>query len=315
MSLTPIDAGRIRRAAQGDLREFSKPGCFKVVDTYRELALFVFATGHRFCSYIIADRFHSYLYAHTLFVCLLISPVHSYAQKADMVVVRVILNTEDKGDHFSLLTAYGDALFLPTTLKKLGLQHVSPQVVIDGEAYVSLASLAPEVNFTLDAKESTLLITADPGLFRKHRVDLGRQRPRQVNVKENSAVLNYSLHSSMQDDLAHTVFSVPWEIAIKLGDLLGFSSFSYTRTKSDESFVRLLTNISVDNAETFQRYILGDVVATSGDGGGSGLFGGFSVSKNFAMRPGFIKFPGLELSSVLQTPSEVAVYVNDRLVR
>ena len=205
--------------------------------------------------------------------------------------------------------------FLPTTLKKLGLQHVSPQVVIDGEAYVSLASLAPEVNFTLDAKESTLLITADPGLFRKHRVDLGRQRPRQVNVKENSAVLNYSLHSSMQDDLALTVFSVPWEIAIKLGDLLGFSSFSYTRTKSDESFVRLLTNISVDNAGTFQRYILGDVVATSGDGGGSGLFGGFSVSKNYAMWPGFIKFPGLELSSVLQTPSEVAIYVNDRLVR
>jgi outer membrane usher protein len=246
----------------------------------------------------------------------LVLPGYGFAQKVETVVLKVILNAEDKGEYLLFLSADGDVLLSPETLSQLGFQEVPAKAATGEEAYVSLASLAPEVSFAIDEKTSALLITADPRLLQKHVVDLERHRPRQVvHLEQPAAFLNYNLRYSMGDAFDFTALSLPWETGIRIGNFLGFSNFSYTRTRNDDTFVRLLTNITMDDHKTLRRYILGDIIATSGESGGSGFFGGFSVSKNFAITPYFIRFPGLEFSGLLRTPSEVEIYVNDLLVR
>jgi outer membrane usher protein len=243
-------------------------------------------------------------------------PDSGIAQRTETVVLKIILNAEDKGEHLLLLTADQDVLFPLVTLKQLGFQDVPTKGIMSEEAYVSLTALAPEVSFAIDEKASALLITADPRLLQKHVVDLEHQRSRQVaHLKQNAAFLNYALRTSLEEAFDFTSLSLPWEVGVRIGDVLGFANFSYTRTSGEDTFVRLLTSITRDDPQTLRRYTLGDIIATSGDSGGSDLFGGVSFSKNFAIIPHFIRYPGLEFSGLLRTPSDVEIYVNDLLVR
>jgi outer membrane usher protein len=60
--------------------------------------------------------------------------------------------------------------------------------------------------------------------------------------------------------------------------------------------------------------VVGDFSANTGQLGGGGSFAGLSLSRNLGLDPYLVTFPGLNVTGVLETPSDVDIYVNDQLV-
>ena len=70
----------------------------------------------------------------------------------------------------------------------------------DTIARVSLASLAPQITFTLDEAEIRLIVSADPALLRATEVAISNPRPPGWKVSSNKAFfLNYSSNWSTDD--------------------------------------------------------------------------------------------------------------------
>ena len=238
-------------------------------------------------------------------------------QASETVVLRIFVNTEDKGDYFMLLTKEADVLLRLPDFLEIGFRETAnvPETTIEQEKYVSLKSLAPLVTFEVDEYDSALRITTEPTLLEKSIVDLGYKGPADVLYTQDSAAfINYGLNYSAVDSFNFRSLTLPWEAGISIDGTLGFSSFSYTKTDEDENFSRLFSNITVDDRITLRRVVLGDFSAYSGTLGSGGIFGGLSISKDYAINPTFRRFPGLEFTGVLETPSEVELYMNDLLV-
>src|SRR5262245_22445385 len=198
------------------------------------------------------------------------------AQETQGAVLKIIVNSVDHGERFVRITDDGDVLVSTTTLREIRFMNLPPEHVIDEVPYVSLRALAPLVRFVIDRTEGTLIITADPRAFETLRLDLGVRFPSgTIMVADNSAFLNYDLGL---DDHGFASLGFFGEAGLRLGSHLGYTSFAYNRTRSDSTLVRLLTQIVTDNPAKVRRVTLGDLVATSGPSGGSGLMGGVSIS-------------------------------------
>jgi outer membrane usher protein len=230
----------------------------------------------------------------------------------ETVPLKIILNTEDKGEYLVDLTPEGDILLSGTQFRELGFREVDGKEAMPQESPVSLKSLSPEVTFQINMQEATLLITAAPFLLEKHVISLGYKRPPGVIHKnENSAFLNYAVSYSMGDKFNFRAVSSPSEIGIRIDDYLLYSNFNYTKTDREETFVRLMTNVTRDDPVNIRRYTIGDFFAFSGILGGSGLLGGLSITTNFSLNPYMVRYQGLQVSGLLQTPSEVDLYINN----
>ncbi len=230
------------------------------------------------------------------------------------VIMKVIVNQEDKGEYILLMAEDGDPLLSFDDLMKIGFRGDLGGVSIEGKQYLSLRSLAPKVTFVI-AKGSNLEITADPHLLQKQQIDIAaRPNAKVLKTSGSAAFLNYSLGYQYAD--GSRFIQVPWEFGISSHGVFGFSDFRYTRDAGNRNqFVRLNTSITRDDPENQRRLVLGDFSAVSGDLGSGGFFGGISFSKNYAADPYFIRVPGLNLSGLLRTASNVELYVNDVLVR
>jgi outer membrane usher protein len=249
---------------------------------------------------------------------LFVYPLSLHASDRVIGVMKVIVNTDDKGEYFIVLTPEGDVLVRQEDLMEIGLRELSKSTEITTEQgeYVSLKSLSPEATFEIDEKSSSLLITADPQLLGKNIVDLSYEQPPDVRYTEDLAgFINYGIGYSTGDDFEREVWTIPWEAGISIHSYLVFSNFLYSKTETDERHVRLFSNITKDDTVGMRRFIFGDFTASTGTLGSGGVFGGLSISKNFSVKPYFIRSPGLDLSGVIETPSEVELYVNDILVR
>jgi outer membrane usher protein len=254
------------------------------------------------------------LFRHIILILIIVLSIPVTMQAAT-VPLKVFMNTVDKGELFVSLTTEDDILLSPEQLKELGFKG-APEKADIKEELISLKSLSPEVGFTLDVQESTLFLTVSPELLLKQAVDLGTRRPENVtHPKGNSAFLNYSINYSMDDQFDFQALNVPLEIGGRTGDYLFESNFFYTGTDAENKFVRLMTNIIKDNPEKIIRYTAGDFFASSGVLGGSAMLGGVSIMKNFSTNPYFVRYPGLQLSGLLNTPSQVDLYMNNVLVK
>jgi len=233
------------------------------------------------------------------------------APDLETVILKVYLNTVEKGDSFILLTKEGVVLMPAGDLKEIGILRLpeGSEIEVEGTKYIPLDDLAPGITYELDEKKAELRITAAPGLLEKTVIDLSPKRDYDVTfTSANSAFLNYSVTYSADNDFNLTSLNVPLELGLSIGGVLGLSTFSYTRTTTDDTFVRLMTNITVDEPGRQRRYMAGDITTPIG------VLGGLSVSKNFTLTPFFVTSPTLTLQGVAETPSDVFVYVDDRLI-
>jgi outer membrane usher protein len=204
----------------------------------------------------------------------------------------------------------GDALVHPDDLERAGLAGVrGVRVTIDDRELVSLGSLAPAIRFEVDERALALRITTTPEYLGRHDLDL-RPRFRPADLEERldpSAFLNYAADS----DLAGHV-GLTFEAGGRVGRWLATSGWS---RGWDGRWVRGMTAAVRDDVARLERLTVGDTVADSGGLGGAALLGGVSLGREFTLDPYLQRAPLPALSTIVNTPSRVEVYVNGSLVR
>lgn len=246
----------------------------------------------------------------------------STAQEPETLILKVMVNEEDKGEHIFLLSGEDVVLFPRKTLIELGFNVRSEKALkIGAEEYISLKSLAPRLTYRIDEEDLTLYMKADPRLLQRHVVDFAYEPTPYERTRDNSAFLNYSVNYTYDVLDTGDSFSnlrAPTELGARLGHLWLYSSALYTwfetADEPEQDFVRMMSNITIDDTTNLRRYILGDFQATTGEGG-RGVYGGLSIAKNFSIRPQLITFPTYDITGLLETPSEVEVWVNGMRVK
>ena len=186
----------------------------------------------------------------------------------------LVINDEPKGDVEVLLTADGPWVD-PAALVAAGVLNVPEgrrQVFApDTIPRVSLASLAPQIKFTLDQTEVRLNISADPALLSTTEVAISNPRPAGWKVSSNNAVfLNYSANWSTDGKTAGYG---------ELGAHL-FGALLQTAASVDDAgaITPGLTSLTFDQVRSRRRWVLGDTIGRSTTLGSSPVLGGFSVA-------------------------------------
>ena len=234
------------------------------------------------------------------------------------MVLRVTLNTEDKGDLFVARNADGDFLLKLADLKAIGFKAPTGAVLqFDGEAHLSLRSMAG-VSFVFDEKVLALNITADPADLPERGISLrGERRPRGVAAASNSAFLNYAIdYSKGSIALGRNNPGVALESGWRLGDFLATSNGStITRSDGSRKFVRLMSSVTHDDRDTLRRTVIGDFFSPAREFGTSVNLAGLSVSKFFGIDPYLTKAPTQTISGAVALPSDLEVYLDGQRVR
>jgi len=203
-----------------------------------------------------------------------------------------------------------DALVAVADLENGGLRGLrGNREVRDGREYVSLRSLAPEIEFRFDAQALAIRVVAQPAMLETTAIDLRPvARPTgMVLHRDASGFMNYSVTAD-----GHGTFSGSGELGASLRGNLAFNGFSVL---PDHTFVRGLSYLVLDDPSEMRRIQLGDAIGFSSDLGGTAQLSGISVTREFALDPYFVRQPLPRLSGAILTPSTLDVYMNGSLLR
>ncbi|MEH1960268.1 MAG: fimbria/pilus outer membrane usher protein [Nostoc sp.] len=234
------------------------------------------------------------------------------AAQDQKAILELTVNQVSQGEIFVILRQ-SDILVRTSDLEKARLQGFSGiRETINNEIYVSLVSLAPNVSYEYDENNLALRITAQPQLLGSTSVNLGQEPPKNlVYSKDTSAFFNYAFNVPFNGQ-AFNNYTFSGEAGLSLNGNLLFSSFS---RKGDGSFLRGLTNLTIDSPKNLNRLVIGDTFANTGNLGGGLLLGGISFSREFELNPYFVRQPTFALSGAVVNPSTLEIFVNGQRVR
>jgi len=232
----------------------------------------------------------------------------------EIVPLKIVVNTQDDGEYFVLVGSHGEIFLALDDVVKLGLPPGEVAVRLNGISYASLSAYRPKLNFKLDENTSALLVNAEPSLFSKTVVDLGSKETQPNALGIDTAFLNYAFIRRDLSDGTYSTLDVPLESVVNAHGFVFRANYGYHQDPDKISWTHSFTSVSRDFPQNLTRFVLGDFSANSGDLGGGGLYGGINYGKSFSMAPALITFPGLAVSGVLETPSQVDIYVNNALL-
>ena len=214
-----------------------------------------------------------------------------------------------KGSEVRVILRAGDALTRRADLHTAGLVALDGNVeVIDGEAYVSLDSLAPNVAFKVDEEELTLRLTVSPSALGLNKINLYRTKPANIEYREDtSGFLNYSFN--VRD---FKLFDTFGEAGLSFQNKLLYTGLA---RNADGTIVRGLSNLTISQREDLNRTVIGDRLVATDVLGGNLIIGGISYFREFSLDPYFSRTPGLHYSGAVATPSTVDIYVNGLFLR
>lgn len=220
----------------------------------------------------------------------------------------LIVNEAKAGQVLAVIRR-SDVLVSPDALRRAGMREVGGTTEIVGtRSFVSLASLAPDVTYSLDEKALALRLTAHPAQFGTHRVDLRAQRrPAFTYSRTTSAFLNYGLDWGQSASRSATA-----ELGINLRGVLLTTSGTWQQGRR---FVPGLTSLVLDDRARLRRLVVGESFAGDRLLGANVLLAGVKVARDYSVDPYFVQYPLLGMSGLVETPSTVEVYVDGRLVR
>lgn len=255
-------------------------------------------------------------YLSILLVFLNLSNLH-LAEGGQMAILRFVLNSEEKGEFFVVVTGDGDFLVRQEDLKKMGFTVLRGEVsVVEGEEHLSLRSMEG-LRIEFDEKTLTLKLTAEPHLLGKKIIHL--RYPRQTKVhypKDSGGFLNYNLTYFARDRFTYDRTVLTNQLGFRVGDFLILSDSTYSQRRGEGArFVRLMTNLTYDCRRDLKRVVWGDFFASSGELGSTVNMGGVSFTKHFKIDPYFITFPEIDFSGMATLPSEIEVYRDGVLIR
>lgn len=254
-------------------------------------------------------RYVQYLTSFIQFFLILFFPL--YSQATEPIIVKIVLNQQAKGEFFVHMNEDADFLIRTDDLKSMGFSEPAGKISqIAGESFLSLKSMEG-VKFNLNEKELSLDIEAKPEMLSLKSFDFSAQRQQKVYYpRDSGAFLNYSFDHNSGDSFEFQSFNITNEIGVRLGDFLMLSNFSYQNSQEQETFTRLMSNVTYDRRDTLQRVVAGDFYTVSGDLGSSLNLGGFSFSKIYRMDPYFVNRPSFNFTGLATLPSEVDIYLD-----
>lgn len=240
----------------------------------------------------------------------------SAARCADSFYVKIFLNSEEKGEFLVRLLDDGDFLVRSADLSAIGLSLPPGRTTeIDGEPHRSLRSLE-KISFAFREKTLSLELTAHPSVLPRRVVDF--QAPRQRKVlypRDPSGFFNYGVTWTGGDPGDAESLDVTGQAGARRGDFLFLSDAAFEKTRADRRLVRLSTSVTRDRREDMQRWVFGDLTASSGDLGTGVNLGGFGFSKVYRIDPYFLHYPLAGVGGMVSLPSRAEVYLGGTRIR
>jgi outer membrane usher protein len=240
-----------------------------------------------------------------LFLLALLTPALVAAQD-QRALLEIVVNEMPSGE--SLVVLRGNDVLIPTaTLTKAGLSGFKGRRdVVAGEEFVSLASLAADVSFSVNELELRLSITANPALLGRTIRDLASGAPSDlVYRRDTSSYVNYAVnwHTGNHVDL----------VAESATSYKGASIYN-TLSATERSTTRGLSSVTIDQRHSMRRWTMGDNLGYTGALGGDAWVGGVTVTKEYSINPYYVRYPTLSLSTPIAVPSVLEVQVNGQTV-
>jgi outer membrane usher protein len=236
------------------------------------------------------------------------------AHAGEKVLLNVFVNGVEMGVRFLSLSADGDLLIPNDQFPPLGFGDLPQKAVeVPGQG-ISLRSLSPEVGFSIDTGDASARLTALPSVLRKTVIDLTPARDYPVLQGDKTAgILNYGLLYSFDDRWKFRSLDIPLEVGVSWPRHAVFSTLRYSKDTEQERLVRLLTNLTRDDPrDSLTRLIVGDyTLPMSPVAGGSGTFGGVSLSKFYSFQPYLNTYPTLRISGASPVPAEIEVLLDN----
>jgi len=220
----------------------------------------------------------------------------------ETVIVHVLLNGDDAGTHF-LQTTGSDFLVSKVFLEKIGANALAQGLATSEK--VSLNTLSDWLGYKLDSQTGDLLLTVKPELLASHEESLAVKRSLHATwIQSDALFLNYTLDYNLNPNGRNT-FTAPLELGLSVQG----SSLVNQLTYRDKLY-RSKTQWVYDQRDALQRWVVGDIQASSGAGMGGASLAGIRVFKNFSIDSTLVTTPGLEASIMLDTASEVEVFMD-----
>lgn len=242
-----------------------------------------------------------------LFLCALLLTAAPAVAQEQRAVLDLIVNDVPQGEALVIIRG-SDALIRVSSLRGAGLERIEGTLErIGSDEFVSLASLAPRVEFAIDEQDLDLTLTVDPELLAERATNLRIGEPEGLVFRsDTSGFVNYALGWS-DDRNQYDLFT---ESAVSTHGALVYNTLS----ANSGLLARGVTNVTLDQRAWMRRWVFGDAFAATGVLGGAAPLAGITLSREFAVAPYFIRYPSLSLSTPISVPSVVEVRVNDRLV-
>ncbi|HQR30201.1 MAG TPA: hypothetical protein PLL32_07310 [Anaeromyxobacteraceae bacterium] len=202
-----------------------------------------------------------------------------------------------------------DAWMAAEELHRLGAQSFEgTRRRIDGAEWVSLGSLRPQLRWDLDDRTFSLSLTIGPALLGRERIDVGYDRPAGTVVAEaTGGFLNYAAQVDLRGQVA--AFG---EVGASSGPVLLSSGFA---VNPGIGAVRGVTALSWDLLSRLEKVVIGDAVVSAPGVGTSGVVGGLTWQRDFALDPYLVVAPRPSFTAFAATPSTLEVWVNGAMVR
>jgi outer membrane usher protein len=235
---------------------------------------------------------------------------------AEVIVVRVSVNSEAKGDLFVGRTADLDFLVKLEDLKAIGLQNPAGRItMLEGEPHLSLRSIRG-LSFTFDERTLDLSISADAKLLPGSAYSLGPRHTRGTTTASPSAFFNYAIDASRVDPGTPTRLGFSGEGGWRSGNFLVQTNGSTVWTDDGRrKFVRLQSSVTHDDVPNLRQTVIGDFFTQSRDVSTGINLGGVSVSKVYSLDPYFVRFPTQSINGNVSLPSELEVYLDGHKIR
>lgn len=241
-----------------------------------------------------------------------LAPTIAVATSEQQAFFDLTINLVPKGEVVVILRSE-DVLIRVTDLETAGVTPPpGKRETIEGESYISLASLSPQLTYELDEKALSLKITAASNLLGSTIRNASSRKPANIlYTKDASLFFNYSISAlNLQENTRS--FSGTGEANLSLGNNRIWTNFS---VNSQGKFLRGLSQFTHQNPQTLNQWTIGDINAQTGNLGGGATLGGISFGRNFSLDPYLSTAQPFNLQGAVNSPSTVEFYANNSLVR
>jgi outer membrane usher protein len=238
----------------------------------------------------------------------------SAGQDAPRIIVELRLNGHLEGDAF-VIRADGRLWLRHSRLTGLGVTRAGGEHRdFNGETYVALDSLAPNVTFVLDEEKLELRLTATAEMFEPSRVVLQNSRPAGIEYSRGTGMyLNYGASYVYGQGAAQPSSSTATlEAGLSIKGSL--ASTSYTRTP-EGNVIRGISSLTIDVTGPMIRTVVGDTFGRASLLGSLPTVGGASFQRDVDLDPYRVLYPLPEVTGSVSTQSNADVYVNGVIVR